>query len=303
MPSAVRELPVDGVAVGGDAARARVRRGIGILVGSSILFGVMAVCVRVAGRELPALQIACVRFVGSFLLLFGAARGRNLRPKPGNLPRVVLRGLLGCAAIVCYFVAIGDVGAGLATILQATYPLSTAVIAVLLLGERSSGRLGAALLVNLVGLVLVVGPSVSFAHVDGAGIAIGLLGAVLAGAAVATARHLRGSEDASLITVYFMAVGALATAPSLFGGMPAVSPLGLAALAGVVATSAAGQWLLHHGLGYTPASLGSLASATSVVTAAALEAAFLGEHLAWPSAVGALLMIGAVGLAAGRGAA
>jgi drug/metabolite transporter (DMT)-like permease len=301
MPSAARELAADGVVGDGDDARASVRHGIGILVGSAILFGVMAVCVRVAARELPTLQIACVRFVGSFLLLFGAARGRNLRPKPGNLGRVVLRGLLGCAAIVCYFAAIRDVGAGLATILQCTYPLSTAVIAVLFLGERASRRLAAALVVNLIGLVLVVGPSVSLATASAGGIAIGLLGAVLAGGAVATARHLRGSEDASLITVYFMAVGALATAPSLLGGVPPVSASGLVALAGVVVTSAAGQWLLHHGLGYTPASLGSLASATSVVTATALEAVCLGEHLAWPSAAGALLMIGAVALAAGRG--
>jgi drug/metabolite transporter (DMT)-like permease len=286
-----------------DEARARVRRGIAILMGSSVLFGVMAVCVRVAGRELPSLQIACFRFTGSFLLLFGLARGRRLRPKPGNLLRVVLRGLLGCAAIVCYFAAIRDVGAGLATILQCTYPLSTAVIAVLFLGERASPRLGAALLVNLIGLVLVVGPSVSLATASAGGVAIGLAGAVLAGGAVATAQHLRASEHASLITVYFMAVGALATAPAMLAGVPALSPVALAALLGVVVTSAAGQWLLHHGLGYTPASLGSLASATSVLTAAALEAVVLGEHLAAASAAGALLMIAAVGLAAGRSAA
>ena len=286
-----------------DEARARVRRGIAILMGSSILFGVMAVCVRVAARELPSLQIAWVRFVGSFVLLFGLARGQRLRPKPGNLSRVVLRGLLGCAAIVCYFAAIREIGAGLATILQCTYPLSTAGIAVLFLGERASPRLGAALLVNLIGLVLVIGPSVSFARASAGGIAIGLAGAVLAGGAVATAQRLRASEDASLITVYFMAVGALATAPAMLVGVPALSPVALAALVGVVVTSAAGQWLLHHGLGYTPASLGSLASATSVLTAAALEAVVLGEHLAGASAAGALLMIAAVGLAAGRSAA
>jgi drug/metabolite transporter (DMT)-like permease len=301
MPSVVRELRA--LPDVGAAGRARVRHGIGILIGSSILFGVMAVCVRVAGRELPALQIACVRFVGSFVLLFGAVRGRRLRPQPGNLGPVLLRGVLGCAAIVCYFVAIREIGAGLATILQCTYPLSTAVIAVLLLGEAASPRLAAALAVNLIGLVLVVGPSVSLAAVSAGGVAVGLLGALLAGGAVATARHLRGSEDASLITVYFMAVGALVTAPSLLPGWPALSGPAVAALVGVVVTSAAGQWLLHHGLGYTPASLGSLASATSVVTAAALEAALLGEHLAWASGVGALLMIGAVGLAAGRGGA
>lgn len=281
--------------------RGRVRHGIGILIASSVLFGVMAVCVRIAARELPSLQIAWVRFTGSFVLLYGLARGRRLRPRPGNLSRVLLRGGLGCSAIVCYFVAIGRIGAGLATLLHCTYPIPTAVLAVLFLGEPASWRLAVAIFVNLVGIVLVVGPQTTVATADLGGVAIALVGAVLAGGAVATARHLRGSEDASLITVYFMAVGALVTAPSLLGGMTVPSVVGVTALAGVIVTSAAGQWLLHHGLGFTSASLGSLACATGVVTAAGLEALFLGEHLGIASIGGALLMVVAIGLAAGRG--
>ena len=61
--------------------RRRVRHGVGILILSSILFGVMAVCVRWAARELPAMQIAWVRFSGSLVLLLGVARGQRLRPK------------------------------------------------------------------------------------------------------------------------------------------------------------------------------------------------------------------------------
>jgi len=62
-------------------------------------------------------------------------------------------------------------------------------------------------------------------------------------------------------------------------------------------TSAAGQWLLHHGLGYAPASRGSLASATSVVTSALLEAVLLGTHHGLATWGGAALMMAAVGLA------
>jgi drug/metabolite transporter (DMT)-like permease len=280
--------------------RRHVRRGVGILIASAVLLGVMAVCVRVAARELPALQIAWVRFTGAFVLLYGLARGRRLRPRPGNLARVLLRGGLGCGAIVCYFAAIGRIGAGLATLVQCTYPIPTAILAVLLLGEPPSWQLAAAIAANLAGLVLVVGPAVTSASADPTGIAIALAGSLLAGGAVTTARHLRASEDASLITVYFMAVGAIATAPALLGGVPAPSPIGAAALVGVVVTSAAGQWLLHHGLGFTSASLGSLACATSIVTAAGLEALFLGEHLGVTSLGGAALMIAAVGLALGR---
>jgi drug/metabolite transporter (DMT)-like permease len=281
------------------AERRRRQRGIAILVGSSCLFAVMAVGVRVAAREMPAMQIAWVRFAGSFVLLAGLARGRRvrLRPRPGNLGRVLLRGVLGGAAIVCYFVAIERIGAGLATLVHCMYPLATAALAVAFLGEPPSGRLAAALGLEVLGLLLVAAPAGAVAVVPAGGLAIALTGALLAGGAVATASRLRDSEEASLITVYFMAVGACMTAPALVGGVPAVSPAAAAALSVVVVTSAAGQWLLHHGLGFTSATLGSLTCATGVFTAAALEALVLGEPMRPRAAAGAVLMIAAVGVA------
>ena len=284
----------------GEAAGDDLRRGIAILVGSSLIFAVMAVCVRFAAREMPALQIAWVRFAGSFLLLLALGRRSRLRPRPGNLGRVIQRALFGVAAIVCYFVAIERVGAGLATLLHCIYPVPTAVIAVLVLREPASRWLAAAIVLNVIGLVLVVGPETTLGSADFAGVAAGMLGAMLAAGAVTTARHLRASEPATLITIYFMAVGAVLTAPALALGVPSPSLGTLVALAGVIVTSSGGQWMLHHGLGYTPASIGSLACATGVFTAAWLEATLLGEHMQAESVVGALLMIVAVGLVAGR---
>lgn len=275
-------------------------RGVGIILISSVLFGAMAVCVRLAARELPSTRIAWVRFTGSLLLLLVFARGTRLKPRPGNLLRVLQRALLGCAAITLYFFAIEHIGAGLATLLHCTYPIPTAVLAVLVLGEPASWRLLAAIAINLLGILLVVAPGANLSGVDTVGVLSALAASTLAGGAVATARHLRASEDASLITIYFMGVGAVLTAPSLIGAFPAISPTTCIALTGVVVTSAAGQWLLHHGLGFTSAVEGSLACATSVITAAALEAMFLGEHLGAQTLAGAVLMVVAVGLAASR---
>ncbi|MCC6766300.1 MAG: DMT family transporter [Deltaproteobacteria bacterium] len=295
------------IALAADVERRRVRHGIAVLVGSSLLFSVMAVCVRIAGREMPALQIAFVRFTGSLVVLLALARGKRLRPRPGNLVRVVLRGVLGASAILCYFVAIQRIGAGRATLLHCMYPIPTALIAVVFLGEPGSWRLVGALALNLAGLALVVGPQARAGGAAAGGFAIALVGAMLAGGAVATARHLRASEGASLITIYFMAVGALLTAPALLLGTAVPSGVGVAALVGVVLTSAGGQWMMHHGLGFTPASLGSLTCATGVFTAAGLETLLLGERMSatfaggTASLVGAVLMCLAVGLAARRG--
>ena len=272
--------------------------GVGVILLASFLFGAMAVSVRIASRDMPAMQIAFVRFVGSLLVLLAFNSRTVLRPRPGNFKRLLQRGLLGAGAIVLYYFAIQGAGAGLATLLQCTYPIPASIFAALLMDERLSGRSVAAVALNLAGVLIVLGPGSSLSPTATLGALSALGASVLAGGAVATARHLRASENASLITIYFMAVGAVVTAPALFFGMPHISMTLVGALAAVVLTSAGGQWLLHHGLGFTSATQGSLACATSVVSAAVLEALLLGERLSQHTLLGACLMVVAVGLAA-----
>lgn len=274
--------------------------GLGAILISSVLFGAMAVCVRVAGREMGADQIAFVRFVGALLVLLAFRRGQTLRPRPGNLPRVALRGFLGGCAILLYFRGIHGAGAAFATLLHCTYPVYTAMIATALMGERFTGRVAAALALNVCGAVILLGPG---ANLDSATFAGGLsaLGAsVLAGGAVAAARHLRATESAFLITTYFMAVGAVLTLPSLLGGMPPLTVTLALALVGTILTSVAGQFLLHHGLGFTGAIQGSITCASTVVSTAAFEALFLGDTLGPHALIGAALFVTAVALVATR---
>jgi drug/metabolite transporter (DMT)-like permease len=280
--------------------RATLINGVGAILLASILFGVMAVFVRVAVLSMPSSQVAFVRFAGSFLVLLVLGRGRALRPQPGNLRRVVQRGLLGAGAIILYYRGIQGAGAGLATLLNCTYPVFTALFATTLMGERFHARVGGALALNVVGVVIVLNPSaqLSSAAISGSMSALG--SAVFAGGAVATARQLRSTESALLITTYFMAVGAVLTAPALLMGVPALSSGLLVVLGGVVLTSVAAQVLLHQGLGFAQATQGSLAAATSVVTAALLEAMLLGNQISGTTLLGAAFMIGAVALAASR---
>lgn len=292
---------------GGAAAgptRPRMRGGhdgLGIIVLASVLFGVMAVFVRLAAEGMSAAQVAFFRFAGSFVILVAATRGRGLRLGKASLGRLVVRGLIGTGAIVLYFVGIRSAGAGLATLLQNSYPVFASIFAARVLGEPFSRRLGAALALSLAGIGLVVGPDLGPGSAAALGVVAACSAAVLSGAAVVAARHLRRTENASLITTYFMAVGALVTAPALLAGPLTLSPrIGLALLA-VVLTSVAGQWLFHHALGFASAARTSLVAATSVVTAAGLEALWLGQTLGGHALAGACLMFVAIGLAGERG--
>ena len=267
------------------------------LFAASCCFGVMAVLVRLAARELDALEVAWVRFAGSFVLLVALSRGRGLRPRAGNLGPLVLRGLLGASAIVCYFAGIARAGAGLATLLHSIYPVFTALWGVVLLGQGLTGRVVAALALSAFGASIVLHDQLGQGPAVLTGVGLSLLGGVLAGGAVLTAGELRRTESASLVTVWFMVVGAVVTAPALVDGMPWPTPALAAALGGVVIASATGQWLLHHGLGFVSPTLGSLAVATSVVTASVLEALVMGQTVRGGVVAGGVLMLAAVGLA------
>lgn len=271
-------------------------RGVGIIMVSSVMFGSMAVFVRLASSEMASAQIAFFRFAGALLVLLAFSRGRNLRPRPGNLRHVLLRSALGAAAILFYFKGIEGAGAGFATLLQGTYPVYTAIIAALLLDEPFHPRLGMALILNLTGSFIAVGSAADLGAATLNGALCALAASVLAGGAVAAARHLRMTESAMLITTYFMAVGALVTAPSLRSGLPPFTPLLVGALLGTIMTSVVGQFLLHQGLGWTGASQGSLACATGVISATVLEALFLGTSITARTLAGAALLISAVAL-------
>jgi drug/metabolite transporter (DMT)-like permease len=249
---------------------------------------------------MDAVQIAFFRFFGSFLILLVVGRGRGLRPRQGNLGRLLFRGLIGGVSITLYFVGIEGAGAGLATLLQNAFPVFAALIACTLFEEVFTPRILLALAMSVCGAAVVLSSRVDLDEATTLGVSAAIAAAVLSGGAVVAAQRLRRSESASIITTYFMAVGALITAPALLAGLPAPSPSLLASLAGVVTFSVIAQWLLHHGLGFTSATQGSLAAATSVFTAAALEAMVLGEVPSGRALGGAVLMIAAVGLASMR---
>ena len=270
------------------------------LVVASVAFGIMAVFVRLASQEMASPQVAFVRFLGSFLVLLLVSRGRGLRPRQATAPHLILRGVLGSASILLYFIGIGWAGAGVATLLHCTYPVSTAAFSILFLGLQPGWRIGVALLINFVGAAMVIGDGLEAGSRVALGSAVSLLAGMLAGGAVATASTLRRTEEATLITVYFMAVGAVATAPALLLDLPPLSAGLATALAGVVGFSTLGQWLLHHGLGHTAAVTASLIAATSIVTATVAEGAIFGTRISPQVGVAGLLMMIAVGLASER---
>lgn len=272
-------------------------RGILAILAAAVLIGGMAVCVRVATQEMVSAQVTFFRFAGALALLLLANGRASLRPNMESIFPLFFRGLFGTLAILLYFRGIEGAGAGLATLLHATYPVHTAWISACLGTEPLRGRTIAAVALSAAGAFVLLGPGANLSSATARACGFALTASILAGAAIVTARHVRHREPAMLVTVYFMLVGTIGTAPALLVGLPPFSVSLAASLAGVAATSAGAQWLLHYGLGTAPAVQGSLAAATAVFTAAILEAIFLGSTLSLRALPAGALLIGAVVLA------
>ena len=101
------------------------------------------------------------------------------------LPHLVLRGLFGGAAVLCYFLTIEHLPVGIATLLNYTAPVFTAVWAALLLREPLDASAVGALALATCGVVLVsLGTSRNAPVGASYWLMVGAISAVLSGAAL-----------------------------------------------------------------------------------------------------------------------
>ena len=133
-------------------------QGARALVLSSLAFSLMTVCVKQLGGRIPVSEIVLVRSVVSIALTGTAMALGGVSPLGNNRRLLLLRGICGSVALLCFFEAITALPLASATVLQYTYPTFTAAAAWLLLGERLRRRIGLAVLLGWIGVVFVIQP-------------------------------------------------------------------------------------------------------------------------------------------------
>jgi drug/metabolite transporter (DMT)-like permease len=214
------------------------------MVGASLLFATMGVCVKLASAHYSATEIVFYRgLTGAALIVIVARwRGQSLRT---TVPAMHFwRSLSGVAALVLWFYAIGQLP--LATAMTLNY-MSSVWMALFLIGgavmlgaARVDGRLVATVLVGFVGVGLILRPTIEQDQLWHG--VIGLLSGMLSALAYLQVTALgRAGEPETRVVFYFslggVAAGALLTAPI---GWNAHHPAGVALLVavGVLATVA-----------------------------------------------------------------
>jgi drug/metabolite transporter (DMT)-like permease len=259
-------------------------------VAAAILFALMAVLVKVAAAALPGPEVAFVRFaIGLAACALAATR---LRLRTRNRMGLFLRGAYGGAAVLCYFLAIEHLPVGVATLLNYTAPVFTALYAALFLGEAlRRGALGALLLTSI-GVVLVIkGQAPPGSLGLGTWQLVGLASALLSGAAVATIREVRRTDGSWEIFAAFCAVGALITGVPTLAAWKTPRPSEWGALLAVGLLSVAAQLMMTYALRYVRAAVAGVVAQLTPVTALALGWLLFRDAIAGIAALGALLTL------------
>jgi len=116
------------------------------------------VAMRVAGRAVPPLTVAAARaLIGATLLMVIARRKRADWPRTfDEWKGVVAIGLVMTGlSTACLFLAAKNIPAGMVSILTNTMPIWVAILAPLMLGERTTARSIVGLAIGLCGTVIV----------------------------------------------------------------------------------------------------------------------------------------------------
>lgn len=235
------------------ATAAQNARGATHMLAGVFLFSMMDAMVKWLVADYPVHQIVFFRTVFALIpcLYFikqagGFATLRTKRP----LVHAV-RGVIGLAAMGCYFYAFALMDLADAKAILFSAPLFMTVLSIPLLGEKVGIFRWSAVLIGFLGVLVILEPGGEMVQI-GALAAIG--GAVLYALAMITVRHLSATESAAAITFYFTFIGAIAgTAMVFMFGWVAPSPLDWAFLIGVGFIGGVGQYCLTQAFRYAEA--------------------------------------------------
>jgi S-adenosylmethionine uptake transporter len=260
---------------------------------ASLLFACMGVCVKLAAETHSAVEITFYRSFISLIIMFGLVRLRGVRLATAHWRWQISRGVVGFSALFAYFYAITLLPLATAVTLNYTSAIFLAIY-LALAGMRMRGGILGALVVGLVGVALLLKPTLHADQLTGG--LVGLGSGVLAGMAYFSVRELGARGEPEMRTVFYFSLVSSACAALwlMFSDLHAVDLRSGLLLLGVASFATVAQLAMTRA--YTRGkTLMSAALAYSTVIFSSLFGALLwGEVLdssAW-FAIGLIILSG-----------
>ncbi len=268
-----------------------------LMVGASLLFAVMGVCVKLASERYGLGEIVFYRGLTGALMM-----GTLCRLRGGTLATRVpvmhlWRGIVGVTALSLWFYAIGGLPLGTAVTLNYMSSIWMAMFliggAIMLGRSRIDWRLFATVLVGFAGVALVLRPTVEREQLWHG--LVGLLsGLVSAMAYLQLAALGRAGEPEFRTVFYFSVTGALGgIAISLWSGWHAHTAGGLLLLLSVGVTATAGQLMMTRAYATGRTLVNASLNYLGIAWAFAFGVLLFDDPITWMAMAGVLLIIGA----------
>ena len=263
-------------------------RAVLLMIASAIIFGLMAITIRYASKQLHPFEIAFFRNLFGFLfalpILF--RYGPSIL-KTEKLPLYFMRCVIGIVSMLAGFWAIVHLPLAQAIALSYSTPLFVTIGAVLVLGEIVRARRWTAVLVGFLGVMIIVRP---FDHAFTFGTLVALLAAAMSASVAISIKFLSRTERPDAIVLYTTMIWVpLSLVPALFyWEWPNLESWGWVMLAGLFGTTAHMCWTRALKLG--DASALTPISFMQLPVVAVLAYVLFGEKLDRWTAIGSAII-------------
>jgi drug/metabolite transporter (DMT)-like permease len=155
---------------------------------AGFLFAAMGVFVKIGSTQFGAAELAFYRSLVTFVSVLAIVRYNKGTVRTPHIGMHLIRAVVGAVSLIGYFHAIGELPLATAQTLNYTSPIFLAIGTVVVLGERFSGKLVAAILLGFAGVALLLRPTFQEGK-EGAAL-IGLFSGVFASWAYLSVRAL-----------------------------------------------------------------------------------------------------------------
>lgn len=287
--------------------------GLGLLLVavSALMFSLMSLCVKVAGRTVPSLQLVFFRGLVNWLLNAAAIvlTRTPWRGYKADRPWLMARALTGVAGMCCVYLALTAISMSDATVLAFTSPVWCGMLAIYILGEQWHLVDAVCAVLALAGVVLVSRPTFMFGASAAAatttptatpvahwvGVTAALVGSLMSALTYISVRKI-STRVPTLIIVHYVSATAIVLPGILMFALqsPVLPPLGdvwlWLTLLGLGTAGFLGQVTLNRGLKLEKAGPASAMRFLDIVFVFVWDTTLLGQTVSWWSVGGAVLV-------------
>ncbi len=226
--------------------------GLLYIAGSALFFSWMSLLAKLAGEHIPTMELVFVRSVLMTVSSFGILRYQGFSPAGNDKRTLFVRAAVGVTALSLFYFALPRIPLGDATALFYMTPIWTALIASVVLKERTARLVFLGMGISLLGVVMIARPSFLFggalSELDPLAVIATVCASMFSGFVYVLVRKLRASDEPLVIIFWLSWVGVVGSLPFFVTGWVWPTPLEWAYLIGVGITTLIAQIFLTLGL-------------------------------------------------------